>query len=86
MVEEVPARNRVFKVKIRRVAFTPKVDRTIDAALCTHRVGPFNRDQAKNLDLVTGFGELHGGHEPGKSSSYYDDSALRWHSLAQSTR
>ena len=38
VVEEVATGNRVFKVKIRRVAFASKVDRTVNAALGAHRV------------------------------------------------
>ena len=79
VVQEVAARDRVFKVEIRRVAFAAQVDRSVDAALGADTVAAFDGDKAEELNFVTGFGQLHGGHEAGESASDDNDFVLGRH-------
>ena len=83
VVQKVAARNRVFKVQIRRVAFPAQVHRPVDAPLGTHAVTALDGDQAEELNLHPRFRELHGGHQAGEAPSNDDDSALR-HSASRS--
>ena len=79
MVQEVSAGDGVFEVEVRRVAFSAKVYRTVNAALGANRVRPFHWDDAEDFDLVPGLGQLHCCHKSGESSADDDHCSLCCH-------
>ena len=71
--EKVPAVNGVVKMFPRRIAFALGVDRAVDAALRANRVRALHRHDGKEIDVMTGFGNLHPSRQSGKAAADYCD-------------
>lgn len=80
MVEKVAAGDGVFEVKEWAIAFTPKIDGTVDATLSADAVTSLDGDDRKELDFVARFSELHCGHEASETPSNDDNSSFCSHS------
>lgn len=67
-------------MEVGAIAFATEVDGTIDSALGADTVAAFDRDDREEFDFVSGFSELHGGHEASESSANDDYSFFGCHS------
>src|SRR5213080_4580386 len=71
--EKVPAINGVVKMFPSRIAFALGVDCAVDTTLRADRMRALNRHDGKEIDVMTGFGNLHPRRQSCKSASNYCD-------------
>src|SRR5579875_3210977 len=71
--EKVAAINRVVKVFPRGIAFPFGIDRTIDTALCTHRVRALDRHPGEQFNRHTGLSDFDGCHQTCQTAADDDD-------------
>src|SRR5439155_10404313 len=71
--EKVPAVNGVVKMFPRRIAFTLSIDCAVDTTLRADRMRALDRHDGKEIDVMTGFSDLHRRRETGEPAADYRD-------------